>query len=209
MAQSANEWGGGRNAYDSRPGVATTSFSERNFGLRENLGGGVCFPPPYYEYCNYDYSYVNLELYRLWALHTLWNSMEERDRPQPSYTFRPPEPPPPPAPPPTPVLHEYYWPEQMNTSATFSIVTNSGAVYLATMVWVEGGNVHFDLVDGGVLQVPLSSVSRSLTQTANAQKNLNLSLPSIEVAELTSGNGEAATTGATSKGSAYLRSEGN
>jgi hypothetical protein len=64
----------------------------------------------------------------------------------------------------------------MNTSATFSIVATNGTVYLATMVWVEGGNVHFNSVDGGVGQIPLSSVSRSLTETANAQKNLNLRL---------------------------------
>ena len=74
------------------------------------------------------------------------------------------------------------WPEQVNTSATFSIVTTSGTVYLATMVWVEGGDVHFNSVDVGVRQIPLSSVSRSLTETANAQKKLNLRLPWTQAA---------------------------
>jgi hypothetical protein len=74
-------------------------------------------------------------------------------------------------------VHEYSWPKEVNTSATFSIVSTSGTVYLATMVWVQEGNVNFNSVDGDVRQLPLSSVSRSLTQTANAQKNLNLRLP--------------------------------
>jgi len=166
MAQSADVRGGDR-----------TSFSGRNLGVRQNLDGSVCFPAPYYLYCSYNDNHYALDLYRLWAFYTSWNGMDESVPPQPSYTNQSPKPPPPPPPPVTPVLHEYNWPEQVNTSATFSIVTTSGTVYLATMVWVEGGNVHFNSVDGGVRQIPLSSVSRSLTETANAQKNLNLPLP--------------------------------
>ena len=160
----------------SRPVDAGTSFSGQNLGVRQNLDGGVCFPAPSYQYCNYDYNN------RLWAFYTFANGMRESDPPQPSYTNQSPEPPPLPPPPVTPVLHEYHWPEQVSTSATFSIVTTSGTVYLATMVWVEGGNVHFNSVDGGVGQIPLSSVSRSLTETANARKNLNLRLPWTQVA---------------------------
>ena len=146
-------------------------------GVRQNLDGGVCFPAPFYQNCNYDYNnYYALDSYRLWPLYTFGNGMHESDPPQPSHTNQSPEPPPPPPPPVTPVLHEYNWPEQVTTSATFSIVTSSGTVYLATIVWVEGGNVYFNSVDGGVGQIPLSSVSRSLTETANAQKNLNLRL---------------------------------
>jgi hypothetical protein len=169
MAQRADVWDGDRNAFESRPVVARTIFSGRNLGLRQNLDGSVCFPPPNYQYCNYDdYNYYALDLYRLWAFYAIWNGMHESDPTQPSYTKQSPEPPPPPLPPATPVLREYNWPEQVNTAATFSIVTTSGTVYLATMVWVEGGNVHFNLVDGSVRQIPLSSVSRSLTETAKA-----------------------------------------
>jgi hypothetical protein len=152
-------------------------------GVRQNLDGGVCFPAPFYQYCNYDYNYYYaLDSYRFGASSTVWSGVRESDPPQPSHTNQSPEPPPPPPPPVTPVLHEYNWPEQVTTSATFSIVTTSGTVYLATMVWVEGGNVHFNSVDGGVRQIPLSSVSRTLTETANAQKNLNLRLPCTQAA---------------------------
>ena len=82
------------------------------------------------------------------------------------YTDRLPELRPPPTPSPAPVVRQYNWPEQANPSAAFSIVTTSGPVYLATMVWVEGANVQFNSVDGGFRQIPLASVSRSLTQTA-------------------------------------------
>ena len=150
-------------------------------GVRQNLDRGVCFPAPFYQNCNYDYNnYYALDSYRLWPLYTFGNGMHESDPPQPSRTNQSPEPPPPP--PVTSVLYEYNWPEQVNTSATFSIVTTSGTVYLATMVWVEGGSVHFNSVDGGVRQMPLSSVSRSLTETANAQKHLNLRLPGTQAA---------------------------
>jgi len=127
--------------------------------------------------------------------------MGESDPAQPSYTNQSPEPPPPPAPPVTPVLREYHWPEQVNTSATFSIVTTSGTVYLATMVWLEGDNVHFNSEDGGVRQIPLSSVSRSLTQTANAQKNLNPRLP-VDGGSYAEHRGS--TRGATSKRIPFL-----
>lgn len=164
-------------------GSDRTILSGRNLGVRQNPDGGVCFPAPFYQYCNYDnFNYYALGLYHPWAFYPFWNGMGESDPPQPSYTNQSPEPLPPPPPPVTPVLREYHWPEQVNKSATFSIVTTSGTVYLATMVWVEGGNVHFNLEDGGVRQIPLSSVSRSLTQTANAQKNLNLRLPWTEAA---------------------------
>jgi hypothetical protein len=152
-------------------------------GVRQNLDGGVCYPAPFYQYCNYDYNYYYaLDAYRFWASSTVGSGVRESDPPQPSHTNQSPEPPPPPPPPVTPVLHEYGWPEQVNTSATFSIVTTSGSVYLATMVWVEGGHVHFNSVDGAVRQIPLSSVSRSLTETANAQKNLDLRLPWTQAA---------------------------
>jgi hypothetical protein len=167
----------------SRPVDARTSFSGQNLGVRQNLDGGVCFPAPFYQNCNYDYNnYYALDLYRLWAISAFWNGVHQSDPPQPSYTNQSPEPPPPPPLPVTPVLHEYHWPEQVNTSATFSIVITSGTVCLATMVWAEGGNVHFNSVDGGVGQIPLSSVSRSLTETANAQKNLILRLPWTQAA---------------------------
>jgi hypothetical protein len=144
-------------------------------GVQQNPDGGVCFPAPFYQYCNYDYNYYYaMDASRVLS-STFWSGVRESDPPQPSRTNQS-EVPPPPPPPVTSVLHEYNWPEQVNTSATFSIVTTSGTVYLATMVWVEGGNVHFNSVDGGVRQIPLSSVSRSLTETANAQKKLNLRL---------------------------------
>ncbi|HLK65233.1 MAG TPA: hypothetical protein VKU19_17455 [Bryobacteraceae bacterium] len=102
--------------------------------------------------------------------------MNESDLRQSGSRTQSPYPPPPPTPPVTPVTHEYNWLAEVNTSATFSIVTTSGTVYLATMVWVDGDNVRFNSVDGGVRELALASVSRSLTQTANAQKNLNLRL---------------------------------
>ena len=182
MAQRADVRGGDRNAYESRPGVARTIFSGQNLGVRQNLDGSVCFPAPFYQNCIYDYNYYDLDLYRPWGFYTVWNGMDESNRPQLSLTNQSPDPPPPPPPPVTPVLHEYNWPEDVNASTTFSIVTASGTVYLATMVWVEGGNVHFNSVDGGVRQIPLSSVSRSLTETANAEKNLNLRLPWTQAA---------------------------
>lgn len=185
--------------------LAAQGFTERNFGVRENLGGGICFPAPNYQYCNYDYNYYSsLDLYRLWRFHSAWNSAEELERPQPGYTIRLSEPPAPTAPPPTPVVHEYHWPEQGNNSATFSIVTNSGAEYQATMVWVEGDNLRFNSVDGGTRQIPLTSVSRPLTQVANARKELKLPLPSVDAGEAASPDGAAGP-----KNASVLQSERN
>jgi hypothetical protein len=150
----------------------------RNIEVRKNLDGSVCFPAPYYLYCDHDaYNYYILDLYRLPGFYAVWNGMQANDPPQPGHTSQPPEPLPPPSPPVTPVLHEYHWPEQVTTSAALSIVTTSGTVYLAIMVWVEGDSVHFNSPDGSVHQIPLSSISNSLTQRANAQKNLDVRLP--------------------------------
>jgi len=177
LAQRSEARGGERGASAGAP----MSASEPNLGVRKNLDGSVCYPAPTYQYCNYDYTNAYaLDLFRLWSFNTVWSSMHESDPPPANSTSPAPEPPPPPPPPITPVLHEYTWPEQPNTPATpatFSIVTTSGTVYLATMVWVEGEDLHFNSVDGGARQIPLSAVSRSLTQTANARKNLNLPLP--------------------------------
>ena len=115
-----------RTAYESTPVVARTMFNGRNVGVRQNLDGSVCFPPPYYDSCIYDLSSYSLDLYRLWTLYTFWNGMAESDPPQPTYTKQSPEPPPPPPPPVTPVMHEYNWPKDANTSAGFSIVTTNG-----------------------------------------------------------------------------------
>jgi hypothetical protein len=186
MAQRADVRGSYRNAYESRPVVGRAIFSGRNLGVRQNLDGSVCFPAPFYQNCIYDHNYYALDLYRLWTFYTFWNGMHESEPPQSSYTNQSPEPPPPPPPPPplvTLVVHEYNWPKEVNTSATFSIVTTSGTVYLATTVWVQGGNVHFSSADGDVRQLPLFAVSSSLTQTANAQKNLNLRLPRTQALE--------------------------
>jgi hypothetical protein len=89
----------------------------------------------------------------------------------------PPEPPPPPPPPPIPVVREYHWPASEVAPAPFSIVLNNGTVHYATMVWVENGRIHFNAPEGGARQVPLSSVSKTLTHAANAQKGLTLPLP--------------------------------
>ena len=127
----------------------------------------------YPNYNHYD------ELYNLKNFYSFWTTLDQHDPPPPLVTGTVA----PALPPAAPVVHEYHWPEQADTSATFSIVTNSGAEYLATMVWVEGDNLHFNSVDGGTRQIPLTSVSRSLTQTANARKELKLRLPSVEAGE--------------------------
>ena len=202
LGQTVGLGNGGVNLFDSPPAFARTLLSESNLGFRENLGGGVCFPPPSYSYCNYDYTYSNMDLYRLWVLYRFWGSLQQREPPRPIYIDRSPEPPPPPAPPARPVLHEYSWPEEVNTPATFSIVTTGGEVYLARMVWVEGDDLHFNPVNGVVRQIPLSSVSRSLTQTANAQKNLNLPLPPTDVEVSPSNSQDPIPT--TSKASEFL-----
>jgi hypothetical protein len=56
-------------------------------------------------------------------------------------------------------------------------VGNDGVEHQATSVWVERDRIHFTSPEDGARQLPLSSVSRSLTQAANARKNLNLRLP--------------------------------
>ena len=177
IAQRAGVLVGGQNVYGSRSIVARTMFSGRTVGVRQNLDGSVCYPAPSYQYCNYDSNYYARDWYGVWA-YPSWNGIYESDPPQLSYTYQLPEPPPPPPPLPTPVLREYHWPEEVNPTPAFSIVTNSGAVSLATMVWVEGDDVHFNAEDGGVRQIPLPSVSRPLTESANAQKHLSLRLPS-------------------------------
>jgi len=149
----------------------------RNIEVRQNLDGSVCFPAPYYQYCDHDsYNYYTLDLYRLAGFYAFWSGMQASDPAQPRYTSQSPEP----LPPVTPVLHDYHWPEQVTTSAAFAIVTTGGTEYLAIMVWVEGDSVHFNSPDGSVHQIPLSSISNSLTQRANAQKNLDVRLPSTQ-----------------------------
>jgi hypothetical protein len=92
-------------------------------------------------------------------------------------TQRSPEPPAPPPPPPTPFISQYHWPESPAPLVPFSIVGNDGVEHQATSVWVEGNSIHFTSPAEGTRQMPLSSVSRSLTQAANARKNLKLPLP--------------------------------
>jgi len=135
------------------------------------------------------------ELYNLRNFYSFWTSLEQPAPPRPLVTGNSaPTPAPAPA---TPVVHEYHWPDQGYSSAAFSIVTTNGTEYLATMVWVEGQNVRFNSVDGGTRQVPLISVSRSLTQIANAHKNLYLPLPPIDAGAATPADGANATKGAT------------
>ena len=127
------------------------------------------------------------ELYNLKNFYSYWTSMDRHDPRTPLVTGTV-APAPPPA---APAVRDYHWPEQEDTSATFSIVTNSGAEYLATMVWVEGDNLRFNSVDGGTRQIPLTSVSRPLTQVANARKDLKLPLPSVDAGEAASPDGAA------------------
>jgi hypothetical protein len=90
----------------------------------------------------------------------------------------PPEAPPPPPPPPAaPLIREYHWPTSTNVPEPFSIVMNDGTTHYASMVWVQGGVVHFNAAEGGTGRVPLSAVSRVRTKEANAKKSLNLPLP--------------------------------
>ena len=119
------------------------------------------------------------ELYNLKNFYSYWTSLDRHD-PRPSLITGNATPAPPPA---APGVREYHWPDQADTSATFSIVTNGGAEYLATMVWVDGDNLHFATPDGGMRQIPLTSVSRPLTQVANARKDLKLPLPSVHIGE--------------------------
>ena len=74
MAQRAD----GSIAYGSRSAPAGMTSNTGIFGPWKNVNGGVCYPAPYYDYCNYDYSYA-LDLYRLWTYRTFLNSMNESD----------------------------------------------------------------------------------------------------------------------------------
>lgn len=90
----------------------------------------------------------------------------------------PSEPPQPPPPPPKPIVQVYHWSESgTDSSAVFSIVTSDGMTHYATMAWVQGDRVHFNIPDGGSGQLPLSSVDRKATRAANAEKHLTLPLP--------------------------------
>jgi hypothetical protein len=87
-------------------------------------------------------------------------------------------PPTPPPPPPQPVLHEYAWPGATNDpSATFTIVSNDGTSRSAVAVWVQNNTVRYFTADGTAGRLPLNSVNRAATRTANVAKNLRLSLP--------------------------------
>jgi hypothetical protein len=95
----------------------------------------------------------------------------------PEETFIP-FPPPPPPPPPQPELREYKWPEAGNDpSAVFTIVLNDGSSRSATAVWVQGNTVRYFTPDGTAGRMPLESVNRAATRTANVAKNLTLALP--------------------------------
>jgi len=161
------------NAQPAEASGERTGYLIRPYFARTTVSGQ--FFPSYYDYY---YSYNdNFGLRGLWNFYAFWKSVDEQERPQATSGDQPRQASPIPAPPPAPVVREYDWPEQVDTSSAFSIVTTGGTEYLATMVWVEGGNLHLNSVDGGVLQIPLASVSRSLTKAANAQKELNLQLP--------------------------------
>ncbi len=159
------------------PNPYGNSLSRQEPGVRQNTDGSICFPSPWYDTCIYDYHPYSLDLYRVWPFYTVWNGVPDNDIPRPTLTHQALETPPTPPPPVKPVSHEYDWPKEVNAPATFSIVTTNGTEYLATMVWVQDSDVHFTSVDGGVHQLPLSSISMPLTQTANARKNLSLHLP--------------------------------
>ena len=140
----------------------------RNFSDRENFGNGA-FPWGYPGFFG-GYGFAG--------------DIGERYPATPSVVampLAPPEPaqlPPPPQPPPQPVVQVYHWPESgTDPSAVFSIVTNDGAVHYATMAWIQGDRIHFNLPDGGSSQLPLSSVNRKATRAANAEKHLILPLP--------------------------------
>ena len=157
------------NAAPSRPVFGRTNFGTRNFGSGRFGGFGSVFPWVYPGGLYYD-DYYGPD--GLWA-----RTLDQYFAQQPLQPEPPLELPAPPPPPPTPVVREYHWPEETRPPAAFSIVTSAGTEYLATMVWVEGDTIRFNSVDGGVRQIPRSSVSRSLTRAANAQKHLNLPLP--------------------------------
>jgi hypothetical protein len=75
-------------------------------------------------------------------------------------------------------LHEYKWPESgSDASAVFTIVANDGSSRSATAVWVQGNTVRYFTPDGTAGRLPLNSVNRAATRTANVAKNLTLALP--------------------------------
>ena len=83
-----------------------------------------------------------------------------------------------PPPPVRPELHEYNWPEsETNTVATFTIIGKSGSAHSAIAVWVQGDAVRYITPDGTGGRLPLDSVNREATRSANAAKHLTLSLP--------------------------------
>src|SRR6478609_3727500 len=69
----------------------------RNIEVRQNLDGSVCFPAPYYQYCDHDAYNYYMDLYRLPGFYAFRNGMQAGDPPQPRYTSQSPEalPPPP------------------------------------------------------------------------------------------------------------------
>jgi hypothetical protein len=149
----------------SGPVLGRTTITENRLfvGARGRFGGG--FPwlfPAFGEYGYGDYGFDQ----------TQPNIFVVMPEPQ-----VPPEPPPPPPPPPRAAVQEYHWPVSNTAPAPFSIVLNDGTVHYATMVWLADGRLHFNSPEGGARQLPLSSVSRTLTQSANARKGLTLPLP--------------------------------
>jgi hypothetical protein len=146
-----------------------SNFGGKNFGGRafRNFGGGTPWIYPAFYYDDFDNG------------NPFYNDYPESSNtyivmPQPQAP--PPEPPPPPPPPPAAMIREYHWPAQTDAPEPFSIVATNGTTYYATMVWREGDRLHFQSTEGGARQIPMSSVSRSLTQAANAKKNLTLPL---------------------------------
>jgi hypothetical protein len=169
-AQRAGSHGGGGGGTPrfSTPAFGRTGLDARRFSTNAFGRSGGFIPwayPAFYGDYGYDNGFGD-------GYPTQPNVFVMMPAPQ-----APPEQPPPPPPPPTPVIREYHWPAQMDPPAAFSIVTTSGTEFHATMVWRVGDRLHFNSTEGGVREVPLSAVSRSLTQAANARKNLNLPLP--------------------------------
>jgi hypothetical protein len=173
-AQSAGspQHGGGplpaRNtSLHSAPAFARTNPVGRGFVANRSLPFWGAYP-----WFDTSYNYPDYNFYSFWD-----RLADEYYHPPKDSVMRLQEPPAPPPPPPVPVVREYHWTPQVEPPAPFSIVTTGGTEYLATLVWVEGSEIHFNSVDGGVQRIPRASVSRQLTQAANARKKLNLPLP--------------------------------
>ena len=82
----------------------------------------------------------------------------------------PPSPPPPPA---HPVIREYNWPpDGQSSAASFTIVQRDGTVRLAISVWVQEGALNFTAADGRPGKLPLKSVDPAATARINAEKGL-------------------------------------